>query len=234
MRHAEPAPDSEQTVIELREVTKTYRVGDQEVHALRPTSLTFAIGEFAAIVGPSGSGKSTLLNLIGMLDQPTAGEYFLRRRRVSGLADDDVSDLRCLSIGFVFQSFNLFPNLTVTENVCMPMRYAGVTRKQMLARAEELLDALQMCDRQAHRPTELSGGQCQRVAIARALANDPPVLLADEPTGNLDEKTGEEVLQIFHELSSQGRLVLMVTHNPVYRSMAHRVIEIHDGRATEG
>jgi len=234
MTDATAALDADQTVIELCDVTKTYRVGDQEVHALRPTCLTFAAGEFAAIVGPSGSGKSTLLNLIGMLDQPTTGEYFLRRHRVSGLADNDISDLRCHSIGFIFQSFNLFPSLTVTENVCMPMRYAGASRTQMLARAEELLDALQMSDRRIHRPAELSGGQCQRVAIARALANDPPVILADEPTGNLDEKTGEEVLQIFKDLSAQGRLVLMVTHNLAYRSIAGRVVEIHDGRPTEG
>ena len=205
-------------------------MGEQVVHALRATDLEFHAGQFAAIVGPSGSGKSTLLNLLGLLDQPTGGEYWLDGQDVSGLPDLEISQTRCHKIGFIFQSFNLFSNMTVLENVCVPMLYAERSKAHMHDRAVTVLRRLGLDDRLDHTPSELSGGQRQRVAIARSLANDPPFILADEPTGNLDEKTGEEVMAIFRELRSEGRSIIMVTHNPEYEKEVDRVIEIHDGR----
>ncbi len=219
-------------LIDLKAIAKHYTMGEQTVHALHPLELQFRKGQFVAIVGPSGSGKSTLLNLLGLLDQPSAGEYWLDGQDVAQLPDDKISQIRCHKIGFIFQSFNLFPNMTVLENVCVPMRYAEKNTAYMEDRAIKVLDRLGLKDRTDHKPTELSGGQRQRVAIARSLANDPPVLLADEPTGNLDEKTGEEVMEIFRELRSEGHSIIMVTHNPEYESEVDRVVEIHDGRIT--
>jgi putative ABC transport system ATP-binding protein len=219
-------------LIDLKAIAKHYQMGDQTVHALRPLELQFYRGQFVSIVGPSGSGKSTLLNLLGLLDQPSGGEYWLDGMDVAQLPDDQISQIRCEKIGFIFQSFNLFPNMTVLDNVCVPMRYAEKSNAYMQERAHAVLARLGLKDRTGHKPTELSGGQRQRVAIARSLANDPPVLLADEPTGNLDEKTGEEVMEIFRELRSEGRSIIMVTHNPEYESEVDRVVEIHDGRIT--
>jgi putative ABC transport system ATP-binding protein len=220
-------------LIELRGLAKTYEAGGALIHALRPTDLTVRRGAFLTVMGPSGSGKSTLLNLFGLLMRPTAGAYLLEGRAVSGLDDDATSAVRCRTIGMVFQSFNLLSHLTILENVCVPMQYAGIPRAKMRRRARELLDRFGLEGRHGSRPSQLSGGQCQRVAIARALANDPPMLLADEPTGNLDEKTGREVMGIFQELNRGGKTVIMVTHNPAYRAYATQTLSIHDGKAVE-
>ncbi|MHC4872119.1 MAG: ABC transporter ATP-binding protein [Planctomycetota bacterium] len=220
------------SIITLRGISRVYGKGDASVHALRPTDLDIAEGHFVAVMGPSGSGKSTLLNVLGMLDRPTGGEYMIKDENVSLLDDDARSKSRCLHIGFVFQSFNLLNNFTVLENVCVPMQYAEVPEVEMKERAEALLERFGLADRLTHRPAELSGGQCQRVAIARALANNPTIIMADEPTGNLDEHTGDEVLEIFHELREQGRTIIMVTHNPEYKSIVERVITLHDGSVT--
>lgn len=219
-------------VVDLRKLEKTYDSGACSVRALKPVDIQIPYGIFCAVMGPSGSGKSTLLNLLGLLDQPSGGQYILNGQDVSHLNDNALSEIRCRQIGMVFQSFNLFPHFTVQENVCVPMRYAGFPEKKMQARAQELLERVGLDDRMKHKPTQLSGGQCQRVAIARALANDPPVILADEPTGNLDEKTGTEILELFHELRDSGRTVIMVTHNPVYETIVERTIVLHDGYVT--
>ena len=206
-----------------------YGDGENAVHALRPTTLSVEEATFVAIYGPSGSGKSTMLNMLGLLDEPTSGSYLLEGRNVANLSDTERSNIRCRKVGIIFQSFNLFPHFSILENVCMPMRFAGVERYEMKARAAQLLDRLGLGSRLQHSPSQLSGGQCQRVAIARALANDPAVLLCDEPTGNLDEKTGDEIIGIFHELVEEGRTVVMVTHNAEYEKEVQRVIELHDG-----
>jgi len=219
-----------ETLIEFRGVGKTYETQAGAVHALREIDLTISKGCFLAVMGPSGSGKSTLLNLLGLLDRPTRGEYLLEDENVADLSDAAMSEMRCRKIGVVFQSFNLFPNLTVRENICVPMHYAGARRREMRERVEALLEAVGMADRGHHRPNQLSGGQCQRAAIARALANDPPFVLADEPTGNLDEKTGWDVIDVFRRLVGEGRTVVMVTHNPEYRQAAESVVELHDGK----
>ncbi|MCH2209036.1 MAG: ABC transporter ATP-binding protein [Lentisphaerales bacterium] len=217
-------------VIQLKDISKTYGVGDSAVQALRKTNLSFHNEEFVGIMGKSGSGKSTLLNILGMLDQPSTGEYILNKENISSHCDNKISQIRSVSIGFIFQSFNLFTRQTVLENVITPMRYAGNKSKQeMQETATHLLEKLGLGDRMKHRPSELSGGQCQRVAIARSLVNNPPVLLADEPTGNLDEKTGNEVIEIFHELKAKGQLIIMVTHNPEYESVVDRMIHLSDG-----
>ena len=217
-------------VIKLNNVSKTYGAGEAAVKALKETNLSFYNEEFVAIMGKSGSGKSTMLNIIGMLDHPSTGEYILNDDNISAHCDNAISKIRSVSIGFIFQSFNLFPRQTILENVMTPMRYAGKrSRSEIKSNAEYLLEKLGLADRLKHRPSELSGGQCQRVAIARALANDPPVLLADEPTGNLDEKTGNEVINIFHELKANGQLIIMVTHNPEYETVVDRMIHLSDG-----
>ncbi len=226
--HTSKAP-----LIELRGLAKTYEAGDAKIYALRPTDLIVRHGAFLTVMGPSGSGKSTLLNLFGLLMRPTEGDYLLEGRAVSGLDDDATSAVRCKMIGMVFQSFNLLSHLTILENVSVPMQYAGLPRAAMRQRAKALLDQFGLDGRYGSHPTQLSGGQCQRVAIARALANDPPVILADEPTGNLDERTGLEVMGIFQELHRSGKTVIMVTHNPAYRTYATQAVTIHDGRASE-
>ena len=217
-------------LIKLCGISKTYDTGGSPVHALQPTDLEIVAGRFISIMGQSGSGKSTLLNILGMLDRPTNGEYRLNGHEVAKLNDNEMSDIRCRNIGIIFQSFNLFSHFSILENVCVPMRYAGNNSKDMHEYAAHLLDKLGLGDRLKSRPNQLSGGQCQRVAIARSLANNPPVILADEPTGNLDEKTGNEVMDIFHELVSAGRSIIMVTHNPEYESQMHRVIHLQDGK----
>ena len=218
------------SLIELQGISRVYGSGANAVHALRPTDLAIEEGTFVAIFGASGSGKSTMLNMLGLLDEPTSGSYFLEGRDVAKLADAERSYIRCRKIGIIFQSFNLFPHFSILENVCMPMRFAGAERHEMQGRAGHLLERVGLGDRLRHSPAELSGGQCQRVAIARSLANDPAVLLGDEPTGNLDEKTGEEILEIFHELVDEGRTVVMVTHNPVYEKEVQRIIQLQDGK----
>ncbi|MBM4163137.1 MAG: ABC transporter ATP-binding protein [Lentisphaerae bacterium] len=220
-------------LLTFNEVTKTYTEGETPVQAVRAVSFSIPAGQFVAVMGASGSGKSTVLNLVGMLDRPTSGTYTLETTDVSSLSDNAMSEIRCRRIGIVFQSFNLFSQFSVFENVCTPMRYARVPPTAMRDRAHELLDLLGLGHRLTHRPSQLSGGERQRVAIARALANDPPLVLADEPTGNLDEKTGNDVMRILTGLVDSGRTVVMVTHNPAYARIVDRVIRLHDGVIVE-
>ena len=220
-------------LLTFNEVTKTYTEGETPVQAVRAVSFVIPAGQFVAVMGASGSGKSTILNLVGMLDRPTSGTYTLETTDVSSLSDNAMSEIRCRRIGIVFQSFNLFSQFSVFENVCTPMRYARVPPAAMEDRAHELLALLGLGHRLKHRPSQLSGGERQRVAIARALANDPPLVLADEPTGNLDEKTGNEVMRILTGLVDSGRTVVMVTHNPAYERIVDRVIRLHDGLIVE-
>jgi putative ABC transport system ATP-binding protein len=220
-------------LLTFNEVTKTYTEGETPVQAVRAVSFVIPAGQFVAVMGASGSGKSTILNLVGLLDRPTSGTYTLETTDVSSLSDNAMSEIRCRRIGIVFQSFNLFSQFSVLENVCTPMRYARVPPAAMRDRAHELIDLLGLGPRLKHRPSQLSGGERQRVAIARALANDPPLVLADEPTGNLDEKTGNEVMRILTGLVDGGRTVVMVTHNPAYERIVDRVIRLHDGVIVE-
>ena len=200
------------------------------MQALHPVNLTIAKGRFVAVMGPSGSGKSTLLNLIGMLDRPSSGAYLLEGENVADLSDDVMSEIRCLKIGMVFQSFNLFPRFTVLENVCVPMQYANASTSVMIERAKTLIELVGLSSRMHHRPTQLSGGESQRTAIARALANNPNLILADEPTGNLDHNTGRDIIEIFRRLALDGKTVVMITHNPDYSDDVERVITLQDGR----
>ncbi|HVG92840.1 MAG TPA: ABC transporter ATP-binding protein [Planctomycetota bacterium] len=217
-------------VVELEGVRRTYRLGDQDVHALDGVDLTILEGEYVAIMGPSGSGKSTLLNVLGCLDRPTGGTYRLGGRDVSSLPDDELSAVRSRRLGFVFQNYNLIAQLDVLENIEVPLFYAGVRESEARERSLALAERMGLKDRIDHRPSELSGGQQQRVAIARSLANDPVVLLADEPTGNLDSRTGEEILGLLDDLHAQGRTLIVVTHDEHVASRADRVIRMRDGR----
>jgi len=220
-------------VIEAENLTKVYKMGEVEVHALRGLSLRISRGEVAAIMGPSGSGKSTLMNMIGCLDQPTSGEYILDGERVSNLKDDQLATIRNRKVGFVFQSFNLLPRATALANVELPLRYAGIQRGRK-ERARAALELVGLADRIHHRPNELSGGQQQRVAIARALVNNPAIILADEPTGNLDSKSGEEIMQLLLGLNQEhGTTLVIVTHDPVVASRTPRIIQIMDGVVVE-
>lgn len=215
--------------ISLSEVKKTYQMGEMTVAALAGVSLNIATGEFAAIMGPSGSGKSTLMNILGCLDRPTSGSYMLNGQEVATLNDDELAITRNKRIGFVFQNFNLLPRMTAVQNVALPLVYAGVEKKERNERAAQALASVGLDHRLDHVPNELSGGQRQRVAIARALINEPTIIMADEPTGNLDTKSGNEVMGIFERLNASGRTVILVTHEPDIAEYAHRVISFRDG-----
>ena len=215
--------------ISLTGVTKVYQMGDADVAALAGVNLTIQAGEFTAIMGPSGSGKSTLMNILGCLDRPSAGSYELDGQEVAGMSDDELAVTRNKKIGFVFQNFNLLPRISALQNVALPLVYANVKRKERDERAAAALAAVGLEQRLHHRPNELSGGQRQRVAIARALVNEPMMIMADEPTGNLDSKSGIEVMGIFSQLNSLGRTVSLVTHEPDIAEYARRVIHVRDG-----
>ena len=222
--------DGGQPLIHARDLRKTYHVGDQVVHALDGLDLNIRTNEYVALMGPSGSGKSTLMNMLGCLDSPTSGSYILNGQDVSRLADDALADIRNREIGFVFQTFNLLPRYTALENVALPMVYAGMGKAERLARAQEVLDQVGLGDRMDHRPNELSGGQRQRVAVGRALVMRPSIILADEPTGNLDTATSQEVMELFGDIQKAGNTVILVTHEEDIAAYAHRTVRLRDGR----
>ncbi|MFI5201476.1 MAG: ABC transporter ATP-binding protein [Candidatus Kapaibacterium sp.] len=223
------AHSAENTVIFLENIQKIYKMGTEFVYALRGVTIGVGGNEYIAIMGPSGSGKSTLMNIIGCLDTPTSGNYYFEGVNVAGLEDNDLADIRNRQIGFVFQTFNLLPRSDSLHNVELPLIYAGIGKEERRRRALEALDHVQLADRAHHKPNELSGGQRQRVAIARALVTRPSIILADEPTGNLDSKTGEEIMRLFNELHAQGNTIILVTHEEDIARHAARIVRIKDG-----
>lgn len=216
-------------VIQLKGITRNFPLGHEVVKVLKGIDLTINRGEYVALMGPSGSGKSTLMNLLGCLDTPTAGLYELNGKNVSNMTDDELAEIRNKEIGFVFQTFNLLPRTTALENVALPMIYAGASKKARLERAEEVLKSVGLGDRMDHKPNQLSGGQRQRVAVGRALVNNPSIILADEPTGNLDSKTSVEIMNLFNKIHSAGNTVILVTHEEDIAANAHRIIRLRDG-----
>ena len=226
--------DSEATFFQMTGITKSYWMGDEWSPVLRGIDLTIQEGEFLSVLGPSGSGKSTLMNIIGCLDTPTSGEYILHGRRVDDLEPDELARIRNREIGFIFQSFQLLPRQDALSNVELPLVYAGMPRQQRRERAAEMLRRVGLENKMDHLPNQLSGGQQQRVAIARALATNPPILLADEPTGALDQKTGHQVMDLFHELHDEGRTIIMITHDRHIAQNASRLVRILDGVLSEG
>ena len=216
-------------LISIRNLNKTYIMGAEIVEALKNVSLDIAKNEYVALMGPSGSGKSTLMNLLGCLDSPTQGEYWLNGTEVSTMDDGELAEVRNKEIGFVFQTFNLLPRLSALENVALPLVYAGVNKEDRLAKARKVLESVGLGDRVSHKPNELSGGQRQRVAIARALVNDPAIILADEPTGNLDTKTSYEIMTLFEQIHRLGNTVIVVTHENDIAQHAHRIVRLRDG-----
>jgi putative ABC transport system ATP-binding protein len=218
-----------QGIIHLENIVKSYYLGKQELQVLKGLNVDIFKNEYVALMGPSGSGKSTLMNILGCLDSPTGGKYILNGKDVSKMPDDDLAEVRNSEIGFVFQQFNLLPRLSAAENVALPLIYAGVNKKLRIERALEALDKVGLADRSHHKSNELSGGQIQRVAIARALVNNPAILLADEPTGNLDSKTSVEVMEIFGKIRAAGNTVILVTHEEDIAAYAHRVVRLRDG-----
>ncbi|WP_435138019.1 ABC transporter ATP-binding protein [Formosa sp. A9] len=216
-------------VIEISNIIRDFKLGQETVHVLKGIDLTIKRGDYIAIMGPSGSGKSTLMNLLGCLDTPTAGTYILNGKDVSKMTDDELADIRNTEIGFVFQTFNLLPRTTALDNVALPMVYAGLSKSERHKRAEEVLTEVGLADRMDHKPNQLSGGQRQRVAVGRALVNKPSIILADEPTGNLDSKTSVEIMALFDTIHSQGNTVILVTHEEDIAEHAHRIIRLRDG-----
>jgi len=219
-----------QPVIHLKDIKKSYFMGKQELQVLKGINIDIQKNEYVALMGPSGSGKSTLMNILGCLDSPTSGTYILSDNDVSTMLDNDLAEIRNKEIGFVFQQFNLLPRLTALENVALPLVYAGISRKLRTEMAKEVLSKVDLTDRSHHKPNELSGGQCQRVAIARALVNNPSIILADEPTGNLDSKTSHEIMEIFNKIHQDGNTVVLVTHEDDISKFAHRIIRLRDGK----
>ena len=224
----------EDTFFEMTDIQKFYQMGDERMHVLKNINLSLRQGEYLSILGPSGSGKSTLMNIIGCLDVPTDGRYLLRGREVEGMTETELAHLRSSEIGFIFQNSQLLPRLTAQKNVELPLIYAGIAPRERRRRAEQMLDRVGLSDRKNHFPNQLSGGQQQRVAIARALVGNPSLLLADEPTGALDQKTGRQVMALFQELSAEGRTIIMITHDTNIASYAKRIVHIIDGELTEG
>ena len=218
-----------QSIIRLSEIAKSYKIGTEVIHALRSVTLDIYKNEYVALMGPSGSGKSTLMNVLGCLDSPSSGEYVLNNKSVAKMPDDELAEVRNKEIGFVFQSFNLLPRSTALDNVMLPLVYAGFTKEQRLARAKEVLEQVGLGERMMHKPNELSGGQRQRVAIARALVNKPAIILADEPTGNLDSKTSVEIMGLLEEIHKQGNTIVLVTHEEDIAQHAHRIVRLKDG-----
>jgi putative ABC transport system ATP-binding protein len=221
-------------MIDMRKIRKVYAMGKVQLEALRGIDLQIGENEFIAIMGPSGSGKSTLMNLMGCLDTPTSGEYFLEGQKVESLSPNELAEVRNKKVGFVFQNFNLLPYATAFENVEVPLIFGGVPTKKRKKRAMELLERVGLGERADHRPTELSGGEMQRVAIARALANKPRIILADEPTGNLDSASGAEIIELFQELGRQGHTVIVITHDKEIARRTHRIIKLRDGMVVDG
>lgn len=217
------------SIIHLENIRKSYYLGKQALPVLKGISMDINKNEYVALMGPSGSGKSTLMNILGCLDSPTGGKYILNGRDVSRMADDELAAVRNRNIGFVFQQFNLLPRLTAAENVALPLIYSGVKKKERIERANEVLEKVKLEDRMQHKPNELSGGQCQRVAIARALINGPAIILADEPTGNLDSKTSHEIMEVLGKIHADGNTIVLVTHEEEISHFAHRVIRLKDG-----
>src|SRR5882724_5893118 len=221
---------NEKAIIQTNNIWRTYRMGSEEIHALHGVTFTIERNEYVAIIGPSGSGKSTLMNLIGCLDTPSQGEYWLNKKLVSDMDDDELAHIRNKEIGFVFQTFNLLPRATALHNVELPLIYNGTPAAERIEKAKRALESVELGSRMTHKPNELSGGQRQRVAIARALVNNPSIILADEPTGNLDSQTSIEIMALFDRLHEQGNTIILVTHEPEIATHAHRSLTIRDGR----